>query len=690
MPARRILPLLLLTVAAPPASAIHAIVLQAAEIEAPDWRVQKVDARLTLSRGARGQLTAERISRVADDQRVEALSIACSTVVVSEPHFACRNGQMQARLSGLGLLKLRGNAVFRSDKGAFVFDGGRFELAGSTVTVSARGDARSWSLSGAGDWTLPALRRFAAPWLTLPESFSLDGSVSGHFAARGRFADRARTAAARLTTELRVDGLDLSNEDGTIATEKVEASASITAELGAGAMPIEIHLSGPAGQALAGPVLLDLRANPLSLTARGHWHGPRLEIDDLRVASPGLMQAHGNVTADLGNAPGIAQAHIVIDSLEFPAAYTSFLQLALAATDFGTMRSSGQATGAFTIANGAFTRVDARVVDLGLDDTRGRFHLRNLDSELHWQAAVVDPVAPSWLQWNSWGAYGLSGGATRLDFETRGAGFALTKPARLPIFDGALAMHTLAVRRLGRSDAELDFESTIEPISMPQLSRAFGWPELAGQLAGRIPAMSYRNKVLTVGGDLVAQVFGGQIVGSNFRLQDPLGPWPRLAANVRAHNLDLELVTRAFPIGTITGRLEGHLLGLELFAWSPVAFDALLRTPEGDRSPHRISARAVGNLSNIGGGGGRVMQALQSGMLQFFDEYRYDELGIRCRLHDDVCLMGGIEPARDGYYIVKGRGLPRIDIIGNVGRVNWRQLVSQVVAAMRAEGVSVH
>jgi hypothetical protein len=180
-----------------------------------------------------------------------------------------------------------------------------------------------------------------------------------------------------------------------------------------------------------------------------------------------------------------------------------------------------------------------------------------------------------------------------------------------------------------------------------------------------------------------ARVFGGRVVGSNLRLQDPLGAWPRLFADVRARDLDLLQVTSTFSVGNITGKLEADVLGLELFAWSPVAFDARLATPKGDRSKHRISAKAVGNLSNIGGGGGSVMQSLQSGALKFFDDFNYDRLGLTCKLRDDVCLMSGVEPAGVGYYIVKGSGIPRIDIVGNAGRVNWPQLVSQVVDGMK-------
>ena len=175
-----------------------------------------------------------------------------------------------------------------------------------------------------------------------------------------------------------------------------------------------------------------------------------------------------------------------------------------------------------------------------------------------------------------------------------------------------------------------------------------------------------------------SQVFGGRIVGSNIRLQDPLGNFPQFFADVRARDLDLGLVTQTFEVGSITGKLEVDVLGLELFAWSPQAFDARLATPKGDKSRHRISAKAVSSLSNVGGGGGGVVQALQSGVLQVLRRIQLRQARHPCRLRGDVCEMSGIEPAGDGYYIVKGAGMPRIDIVGNQGRVNWNQLMSSI------------
>ena len=82
----------------------------------------------------------------------------------------------------------------------------------------------------------------------------------------------------------------------------------------------------------------------------------------------------------------------------------------------------------------------------------------------------------------------------------------------------------------------------------------------------------------------------------------------------------------------------------------------------------------MANLSNIGGGGGGVAAALQSGALKFFDTFGYDRIGLSCRLRNDVCQMSGVGSAGNGYYILKGAGLPHLDIIGN--RPGWTGLDS--------------
>ena len=79
--------------------------------------------------------------------------------------------------------------------------------------------------------------------------------------------------------------------------------------------------------------------------------------------------------------------------------------------------------------------------------------------------------------------------------------------------------------------------------------------------------------------------------------------------------------------------------------------------------------------------------ALSSGFLRFFDDFNYERLGISCRLENDVCAMDGIAPAPNGgYYLVKGKGLPRIDVIGSSHRVDWPRLLERLVAATKGQG----
>lgn len=497
-------------------------------------------------------------------------------------------------------------------------------------------------------------------------------------------------AIDRLT--LQVGEISLSNEAGTFVIEKVGAVLQARLTRAGKGYRVQADIQCNTGQTLAGPVLLDFAANPLQAQARGTIAGGLLTLDAVKISQKDLLAAHGMARVRMGAQTGqaiIPNARLDIDQLQFPAAYTSFLQIALAATGLGTLQTTGTARGTVELADDAVARLAVKFTDIDLQDEKKRFSMDDLRGDLHWAASGTDVVESSYLAWSHATALGLSGGTARLDLRAHGLDFELIHEARLPVFDGALAVHSLAVRHVGTPEMEMDFDAHIDPISMPLLSHAFGWPELSGQLGGRIPGLTYRNRLLTFNGDVTANVFDGVVTGSRFRLQDPLGPWPRLLADVTARRLDLELVTHTFSIGSITGRLDADLKSLELFNWSPVAFDARLYSTPGDRSKHLISQKAVSSLSSVGGGGGAVTRTLQSGVLRFFENFRYDRIGLSCRLRDDVCVMAGIEPHAQGYYIVKGKGIPRIDIVGNAGRVDWPQLVTQIVQGMRSESVIV-
>ena len=169
----------------------------------------------------------------------------------------------------------------------------------------------------------------------------------------------------------------------------------------------------------------------------------------------------------------------------------------------------------------------------------------------------------------------------------------------------------------------------------------------------------------------------------NLRIRQPLGLVPRLWADARLDGLDLDTLTRTFSFGRIEGRLQGEVKDLYMEAWQLVAFDAHFETPPGDDSRHRISQRAVDNISNLGGSG--VGGAVSRSFMRVFEDFPYKRLGIRCRLANGVCHMGGVAPAKQGYYLVEGQLLPRLDVIGYSDQVAWNSLVERLVAITKGE-----
>ena len=675
-PRRLALPgVLLLMSLVPAAQAIDAIVLEVREVVVAGIPAEGASVRFDLLTGKRTSLTIKAQAATLPDPigKLTGLSLVCPRPVIADPRFGCEAGRFTGRGGPTGTVDMNVAAEMRTDTGITTFSGRDFRMAGTAATFEGRMDANGWKVKArTGTTTIPALRKFAKPWLELPADLTIEGKVTLDLAAE----DSGSGTLADITA--RLEGVDLTNEASTIVGEKVNATARVRASLRDQSTGLEVNLAGTQGQALLGPILLDLGKNTLALELRGVLAGDVFDIDSMRYTQAGLIDLSGAGRVNLAGDTPLISGDFKLAKLEFPAAYTSFMQITLASSLLGDLGSEGTLSGEVGVADNAVTSLHILPRDLELHDKKGRLDLSKVNGDVHWAPAGGVEARASKLSWASGGAYGLSGAGAELEFVAYGMNFALTRPTKLPIFDGALAIDHFAMGNLGSDNMEVAFKGAVEPISMQKLAKAFGWPEFSGTLAAAIPGVTLKDNVLTFDGNVESQVFGGSIVGSNIRLQDPLGNFPQFFADVRARNLDLGLVTQTFEVGSITGKLEADVLGLELFAWTPQKFDARLATPKGDKSRHRISAKAVSSLSNVGGGGGGVVQALQSGVLKFFDEYSYDKLGITCKLRGDVCEMAGIEPAGAGYYIVKGAGVPRIDIVGNAGRVNWNQLMSSI------------
>jgi hypothetical protein len=559
----------------------------------------------------------------------------------------------------------------------------QLKLAARTITCDGARVAANWPVIGA--------QSFTARLVYGRNDASIAVAAKGIQLGGGTAALTASLRGGAWTFDVSVVDVTLNNESGSLATDKLSARVRGTARQSGDDWQFAVDVSSAKGQAYAQPIFVDFGAHALSASAAGKLRGKReLAIERFTVDHAQVARASGRAGLDFSNEQPLRSLALQLDSLQFPGAYESYLQPLLLDTSFKAMKTSGKLAGEIEIVDGAPRSVDLTLEALTFDDGTRTFAMESLNGLVHWRADSRAKSDDSALHWSSGSILALPIGASGLLFNANGREFRLLQPTRIPLLDGALALESLRIRNAGLPSVAFMVDATLEPIEVKRLCQTFGWPEFGGRVGGNISKLRMREGVATLGTTLSAQVFDGTVTMSDLKLEQPFSKWPRFSSNVAFENLDLELMTGAFSFGRITGRLSGTIDGLRLFNWAPVAFDARLYTPPGDRSKHRISQRAVENIGSIGGGGAGVTAALSSGFLRFFEDFNYERLGLSCRLETNVCAMDGVAPAPNGgYYLVKGKGLPRIDVIGSSRRVDWPRLVQQLIAATKSGGPTV-
>jgi hypothetical protein len=490
------------------------------------------------------------------------------------------------------------------------------------------------------------------------------------------------------TVELQFKADELSDAAGTVAGENLDISLRADVSKMASGMRVALDISGRQGALYVDPVFVLMPPQALQLRARFDWlpEEQQVKLESLSYHHPGSIRLEADGLIDLATDIPLRALQLTVLQADFPAMYDTYLQPWLYDTALADLDTTGQLSGTLHWEQGRLVHVSLEPLDLSVDDREGRFALESINGRVRWSDSAT-PVG-SELAWAGGSVFQVALGSTRVVFDTSRDAVRLSQAVRLPVLDGALVIDDFQLEFADDEPLRWQVNGLLEPVSLSQLSLALGWPELAGKLSGVIPNVHYDDGNLAVGGVLLIRVFDGEVTLRNLTLEQPFGLVPRLQLDARVDNIDLETLTRTFSFGRIEGRLDGRIDGLHMEAWQPVAFDAEFSNPEDDVTRHRISQKAVDSISSIGGGG--VGGALSRSFLRFFEDFPYDRLGIRCRLENGICDMGGVAPAAEGYYLVKGRLLPpRLDVIGYADRVNWGTLMAQIKAVTAPQEVIV-
>ena len=512
------------------------------------------------------------------------------------------------------------------------------------------------------------LSSLPAAWLAESGLTLLEGRLSGQ-------AQRHSTGALEFDLQLRA--LSLDTEGGLLAAEGLDLDIAATVTKLDDSPDFSGQIRQLGGEILAGSLYLPSPAEPLVLTLAGQRQGEdHWRLSSVRLIDPGAMTLVGQALLHAG-ADGWELATLELDSFEasMPGFWERWADGLAAQSGFGDLQTMGLIRGQSSWTADQGWAAQAQIEHFDLQDPAGRLSLNGLSGTLNWQ----DQGSETELSWQALALYGLPFGSSTLRLARGETGLELLEALELPLLDGAIVIDRLDWQPGESDEAGLRLDARIRPLSLTRLTRQLEWPEFGGLLSGEFPGIVYADEQLRFTGGINVQAFSGTIALDELSIERPFGTLPAVSAQVQISRLDLLELTGAFNFGRMEGEVSGWMRDLRLLDWRPVRMDARFFTHE-DAQRRRISQRAVNNLSSLGGAGGALITGT---VMRVFEDFPYRRAGLACRLANNICHIDGVAPHESGgFFIVEGRALPRLDIIGHRRLVDWPQLVSQLEAML--------
>jgi hypothetical protein len=650
--------LLVLTLGFSVYAAYPQITLKLADIHSPAFHAKNIKIQFVDQQTPQLEINIEEIG--VQNNIWRHLNLSCDQFKLDGNHIQCTSGQL--KLSDSVSLPI-----------AFQFDSSKKYLqfniqptAGESWQFSAHWDEDNWrALLTITDGQAAHL----AQWLPRGEEMPMPSH--GKINANAKL-DGDADGLTHVAVDLSVHALGFSDQAGLHAGEKIEFAFRANADY----LPKnnEWHwdaaLKWPQGEVFWQPVYFVGNGHDLHLNGVLSNESVRLHDGKLSLVGIGEFEFSGLI---MRSDETLRDFELHANNTKLSALFEQMLKPFLRDTAFAELTLSGQSDLTWEYRDGANKAFILDLDDVSVVDERGRFAFNRINAHIPWRADGVTIADISILNGE---ALRIPFGAVRVPLELHNFNFLLPQLV-LPLLDGELMLEDfVASYQVGRW--YWGFSGELTPVSMENLTEALQIQSMHGTLSGHIPEVSYngKEKLVSVGGELLFNIFDGKIVVNNLSLLEPMGFAPHLKADVEMRNLDLGLLTQTFSFGKIEGRIDMDMRQLELANWKPVRFDAHLQSSPG-RYKRRISQAAIKNISSLGGDS--AVAAIQRSFLRFFEEFSYSDIGWRCALRNNVCYMGGIEPEPQAQYtLVSGGGIPAITVMGYNHNVGWQELIDRL------------
>ena len=663
--------LLALLCAPLPAQAIERLRLRVADVVNPAFALHDIEAEFDAGSGT----AVVSVGRArAGARRVRDVRLRCGRAALSFEGLTCHDAELRVAGKRMpAVLDLEMNLRSgRTHLAATLGQGGRVD-----VLHDDDGSVRAALAEVPAEGLLALLQSWSPEIARAARDFKPVGQASGEIDWT-----RAGAGATRLGARLRLAGAGFGTADGLRAAENIDLALAVDARQSGDTWHWQTNVDWQQGAAYLHPLYLE--AGP-KLSARGQLAGKQVRVEHAELALEGVRRLSATATANLDALDGASIA-LALDGADLALIGPRWIAPLLAPASADRLRFAGHISGALRLRQGRVQAVEGVLEDAGVSlggaENGAGVALGPVAGKVSW-APGVRSRARLEVGGGRWEKLTLGPFVIDAELADDAVQFARTS---IPVLDGALVLDGLSLSR-GQSGWQGSGSVVIEPVSMPALTAALELPPMSGVLSASLPGLRVSPGEIALDGALVISVFDGYLHATGLRLREPFGVASHLSADIEARHIDLAQLTETFSFGSITGFVDADVRGLELARWRPVGFDARIVSSPGDYR-RRISQRAVENIGALGGAG--AMAAIQRSLLRVFDTFGYSELGLHCRLARGVCLMDGIEGgarADGGFVIVRGGGVPALDVIGYNRRVDWDELVNRLQRVI-AENVS--
>src|SRR5690554_2138240 len=623
----------------------------AQSLDSPLWRFQG----LHVEYGSQQTVIKADSVTLLPDTTINHLSYRCLEVIAIYPSHSCEQAQLafnldQYKIQLLGQvaydLSLPWLKIYAADKAASI-----------RINYDSRQPLQVLALSNL------ALQQWLPPLLK-PIRDNLTAAVSG--TAHYDLAENTLEAAHPMA----FNNFNYEHTDDLIA---LGLSGALTFNLNLDEMTLHAEINIDEGETLLKQVYINFAEFPLQIKLKINIFEAPYQVQITAIHNQALnAEAKFTVKQDMS----VQDWQLNVAVLDSNIVNKQLINSVLEIYGFTNNRAEGQFSVAAVGYGMQIHQIVTDFLNFSFTNKKRKLEVAELNGRVDWQWQQLSK--PSNLQWQSLLLSGLPVGPADMAFNLSEDKFKLYGRHDFPVLDGAIVIERLDIDQfIGEHSSQVRMDAEIEPISMTLITQQLGWPEMAGQFSGQLPGLVKSGNVIRFEGALNLSVFDGTIRVENLSMERLFGVAPVIAADIDMSYLDLEMLTKTFDFGLITGRLSGEVDALRVTNWKVDRMDAKIYSVKTEHTKQTISQKAIENISSLGG----IQGAISRTFLRFFEQFKYKKIKLSCKLHNSVCLIGGIDNTARKFTIVEGGGLPKINIVGFAREIDWDIFVNRLLTA---------